>query len=49
VTSLEHAERPAVWAEPTGPIRFLADTATIARSELRKVTRDPVEILTRAA
>jgi len=49
VTSLERAERPVAWAEPPGPIRFLIDTGTIARSELRKVARDPVEVLTRAA
>jgi ABC-2 type transport system permease protein len=49
VTWLERAERPIAWAEPPGPIRFLIDTGTIARSELRKVARDPVEVLTRAA
>jgi ABC-2 type transport system permease protein len=49
VTSLERAERPIAWAEPPGPLRFLIDTGTIARSELRKVARDPVEVLTRAA
>jgi len=48
VTSLERAVRPAGWAEPAAPLRFLVDTATIARSELRKVSRDPVELLTRA-
>jgi len=49
VTSLERAERPIAWAEPPAPLRFLMDTGTIARSELRKVARDPVEVLTRAA
>jgi len=49
VTSLERAERPIAWAEPPAPLRFLIDTGTIARSELRKVARDPVEVLTRAA
>jgi ABC-2 type transport system permease protein len=48
VTSLERAERPAAWAEPPVPLRFILDTAAIARSELRKVSRDPVEVLTRA-
>jgi len=49
VTSLERAERPIAWAEPPAPLRFLIDTGTIARSELRKVSRDPGEVLTRAA
>lgn len=49
MTSLERAERPIAWAEPPAPLRFLIDTGTIARSELRKVARDPVEVLTRAA
>jgi ABC-2 type transport system permease protein len=48
VTSLERAERPAAWAEPPAPLLFIADTLTIARSELRKVARDPVEMVTRA-
>jgi ABC-2 type transport system permease protein len=48
VTSLERAERPAAWAEPSVPLRFILDTAAIARSELRKVSRDPVEVFTRA-
>jgi ABC-2 type transport system permease protein len=48
VTSLERAGQPAAWAEPPAPLLFVADTAMIARSELRKVTRDPIEVLTRA-
>lgn len=48
MTSLERVGRPAAWAEPPTPIRFLLDTGTIARSELRKVARDPIEMLTRA-
>jgi ABC-2 type transport system permease protein len=48
VTSLERAARPAAWAEPPAPLRFAVDTVTIARSELRKVVRDPIEIFTRA-
>ena len=48
VTSLERAERPAAWAEPSVPLRFILDTTAIARSELRKVSRDPVEVFTRA-
>jgi ABC-2 type transport system permease protein len=48
VTLLEPAVRPADWAEPPPWLRFFADTATIADAELRKVGRDPLEILTRA-
>ena len=48
VTSLERAERPAAWAEPPALLRFAVDTISIARSELRKVRRDPIEIATRA-
>jgi len=48
VTSLERAERPAAWAEPPALLRFGIDTISIARSELRKVRRDPIEIATRA-
>lgn len=48
MTSLERAERPAAWAEPPALLRFGVDTISIARSELRKVRRDPIEIATRA-
>jgi ABC-2 type transport system permease protein len=48
VTSLERAERPAVWAEPVAPIRFVLDAWTIAEGELRKLRHDPTELLTRA-
>jgi ABC-2 type transport system permease protein len=48
VTSLERAVRPIGWAEPPGALRFVADTATIADVELRKLRHDPVELLTRA-
>jgi ABC-2 type transport system permease protein len=48
VTSLERAERPAVWAEPIGPIRFVQDAWTIAEGELRKLRHDPSELITRA-
>jgi ABC-2 type transport system permease protein len=58
VTSLEHAERPAAWADrPTipawraavGSLAGLAtDTATLAWAELLKVRHDPIELLTRA-
>jgi ABC-2 type transport system permease protein len=47
VTSLEPAARRAVSAEPAW-LGFVADTATIADAELRKVFRDPLEIATRA-
>jgi ABC-2 type transport system permease protein len=48
VTSLERAERPAAWAEPIAPVRFVLDTWTIAEGELRKLRHDPTELLTRA-
>lgn len=48
MTSLERAERPAVWAEPPGVVRFLLDSWTIAEGELRKLRHDPTELLTRA-
>jgi ABC-2 type transport system permease protein len=48
VTSLERAERPAVWAEPVAPVRFVLDAWTIAEGELRKLRHDPTELLTRA-
>jgi ABC-2 type transport system permease protein len=48
VTSLERAERPAVWAEPSAPVRFVLDSWTIAEGELRKLRHDPTELLTRA-
>ena len=48
MTSLERAERPAVWAEPSAPVRFVLDAWTIAEGELRKLRHDPTELLTRA-
>jgi ABC-2 type transport system permease protein len=48
VTSLERAERPAVWAEPPAVIRFVQDSWTIAEGELRKLRHDPTELITRA-
>jgi ABC-2 type transport system permease protein len=47
VTLLEPAARQAAWAEPPVWLRFFSDTLTIADAELRKVARDPLEILTR--
>jgi len=38
----------AVSAEPSPALRYLADTVTIAGVELRKVLRDPTELLSRA-
>jgi ABC-2 type transport system permease protein len=49
VTSLERAAPQTVSADPGWPARFVLDSATIARSELRKVVRDPTELFTRAA
>jgi ABC-2 type transport system permease protein len=48
VTSPERVERPAAWAEPVAPVRFLLDSWTIAEGELRKLRHDPTELLTRA-
>ena len=48
MTSLERAARPAVWAEPPAIVRFGADAWTVAQGELRKLRRDPVELMTRA-
>jgi ABC-2 type transport system permease protein len=48
VTSLERAGRPAVWAEPSTPVRFVLDAWTIAEGELRKLRHDPTEMFTRA-
>ena len=48
MTSLERVERPAAWAEPIGPIRFLQDAWTIAEGEVRKLRHDPSELITRA-
>ena len=48
MTSLERAERPAVWAEPPAAIRFVQDSWTIAEGELRKLRHDPTELITRA-
>ena len=48
MTSLERAERPAVWAESPAAIRFVQDSWTIAEGELRKLRHDPTELITRA-
>jgi ABC-2 type transport system permease protein len=48
VTSPERAERPAAWAEPIAPVRFVLDAWTITEGELRKLRHDPTELLTRA-
>lgn len=48
MTSPERVERPAAWAEPVAPVRFLLDSWTIAEGELRKLRHDPTELLTRA-
>jgi len=48
VTLREHAVPHAALAEPSLPVRYLEDTATIAGVEIRKVLRDPTELLTRA-
>ena len=48
MTSLERAERPAAWAEPAAPVRFVEDAWTIAEGEMRKLRHDPTEMATRA-
>ncbi len=48
MTSLERAAPRSAWAEPPAAWRLVTDTVTIARAELRKVARDPLEIFTRA-
>jgi ABC-2 type transport system permease protein len=48
VTSPERVERPAVWAEPPAPARFVLDAWTIAEGEMRKLRHDPTELITRA-
>ncbi len=48
MTSLERVARPAVWAEPTAPVRFLYDTWTVTEGELRKLRHDPSDLITRA-
>ena len=46
---LEPAARRAGWADHLPGPGLLADTATILDAELRKVARDPIKLLTRAA
>lgn len=46
--SLERAAPRGAWAEPPPIARFIGDTLTIADSELHKIVRDPLELLTRA-
>jgi ABC-2 type transport system permease protein len=48
VTSPERVERPAAWAEPPAPARFVLDAWTIAEGEMRKLRHDPTELITRA-
>ncbi len=48
MTSLERVERPAVWAEPSAPVRVVLGDWTIAEGELRKLRHDPTELITRA-
>ena len=52
MSSLERDARPAGWAEPVAlpaPLQFLADVATVADAELRKLRHDPIELVTRAS
>lgn len=48
MTSREHVAPHAASAELSAAMRYIVDTGTIAGVELRKVLRDPTELLTRA-
>lgn len=48
MTSVKPAEPPVVLAESTELVAFVRETAAIAEVELRKLLRDPTELLTRA-
>lgn len=48
MTSVRPAEPPVVLAESTELVAFVRETAAIAEVELRKLLRDPTELLTRA-
>lgn len=48
MTSPARVAPPVASAEPSAAMRYIADTGTIAGVEIRKVLRDPTELLTRA-
>ncbi len=49
MTSPAPVAPPAAWAEPPfAPLAFARQTVAIARTELRKLLRDPTEIFTRS-
>ena len=45
----KNEERPVAWAEPSPLADFLRQSLAIVDVELRKICRDPTELLTRAA
>ena len=48
MTSVAPAPPPAAWADGAPPVEFLRQSLAVAAAELRKVGRDPTELLTRA-
>jgi len=46
--ALESAAPRAAWDNQSAPVAFLRDTLALADVELRKLRRDPTELLTRA-
>lgn len=48
VTSVARATPPGAWAEGPAPGEFVRQSLAVTAAELRKVGRDPTELLTRA-
>jgi len=48
VTSAGFAARPAAWASPRALAGFVAQTLAVAEMEVRKLLRDPTELVSRA-
>jgi ABC-2 type transport system permease protein len=45
--SRAHAAAPVAWADHTTPLDFLRQVETVSEADIRKLMRDPVELLTR--
>jgi ABC-2 type transport system permease protein len=45
--SQTHAAAHAAWADRTSPLDFLRQVETVAEADIRKLIRDPIELLTR--
>jgi ABC-2 type transport system permease protein len=45
--SQAHAAAPAAWADHTTPLDYVRRVATVAEADIRKLVRDPIELLTR--